>query len=84
MSNKGTICLIECIELICRSDNYMEVISNLEKNVYRKISEKYRIKLSTLKSLIEKATNNANILTGGDLTPKSVIIQVVYKIKEDK
>lgn len=59
-SNKGTIYLIEVIEVAYNSKNYLNLLSNLNKNIYPKISEKYNINLKTLESNITKATNNMN------------------------
>lgn len=86
ISNKGTSYLIECICLICNSVNYIKTLSNLDKNVYEKIAEKYKINLKTLKSNIQKATQKASIAQSKTnnlsiITPKITMFYIVDKIK---
>ncbi len=69
----------------------MNLLVNLEKNVYRQIAKKYNVNEKTLKSDIIKATNkmnevrsykNANRIEDRQ-TPKKIINNIVDKIKND-
>lgn len=59
-SNKGTTYMIDAIEFVYNSNNYMELLSNMSENVYSKIAKKYNVNLGTLESNITKATDNMN------------------------
>ena len=85
--------MLDAIEIICMSENYMSLLVNLEKNVYRQIAKKYNVNEKTLKSDIVKATNKMNEIKsfknvdkkvkkfGNKQTPKIVINNIVDKIK---
>lgn len=91
-ANIGTIYLIDVIEIICQHKNTMELISNLEKNVYTYIAQKYDKNEKTIKSDIIKATNKAHetrclkynnklILKN---TTKMIINEIVDRIKREE
>lgn len=90
-SNIGTIYLTDVIEFICRSNNSIELLSNLEKKVYVYIAQKYDKNQKTIKSDIVKATNKAhevrclkyNNKSLTKNTAKTVINQIVDKIKDE-
>lgn len=75
------------------SDDYITLLINLERNVYRVIAKKYNVNEKTLKSDIYKATNKMNEIRDfkntskkdkikeSKLTPKIVINNIVDKIK---
>lgn len=81
--------MIEAILLVTNSNNYIKEMSNLELNIYRKLSNKYHISQKTIKSDIVKATNNADKLMSLKkknefyikLTPKYVISYIADIIK---
>lgn len=52
--------MIDAIEFVYNSNNYMELLSNMSENVYSKIAKKYNVNLGTLESNITKATDNMN------------------------
>lgn len=91
ISNIGTIYLIDAIEFICNQTNYINVMSNLENNVYTIIAKKNNTNIMTLKSNIIKATNNMyNIRCSEDkknkhlkITPKMVICNISDKIRNE-
>lgn len=81
MANIGTVYLVEVINYICLNDKDNLLISNLDKGVYARISEKYNININTFKSNISKATNNMNNYNYSSkirLTTKAVIKNFVY------
>ena len=88
-SNKGTLYLIDSIEMIYNQENYIKTLSNLDKNVYSFIAKKYNVNKSTLKSDITKATNNMHDLKcrqGKEnlidkVTTKIVIWLIIDKLK---
>ena len=92
-ANVGTIYLLDAIETICMSDDYIALLVNLEKNVYKQIAKRYNVNEKTLKSDIYKATNKMNEIKDfknaskkekineTKLTPKIVINNIVDKIK---
>ena len=51
---------MDSIEIICKSNDYMFLLSNLEKYVYIQIAKKYNKNDKTIKSDIVKATNKMN------------------------
>lgn len=75
------------------SDDYIALLVNLERNVYRQIAKRYNVNEKTLKSDIYKATNKMNEIKDlkntskkdkikkSKLTPKIVINNIVDKIK---
>ncbi len=75
------------------SDDYITLLINLERNVYKQIAERYNVNEKTLKSDIYKATNKMNEIRDlknaskkdkikkSKLTPKIVINNIVDKIK---
>lgn len=93
MANIGTIYKLDAIEIICMSDDYIALLVNLERNVYRQIAKRYNVNEKTLKSDIYKATNKMNEIKDlkntskkdkikkSKLTPKIVINNIVDKIK---
>ena len=93
MANIGTIYILDAIEIICMSDDYIALLVNLERNVYRQIAKRYNVNEKTLKSDIYKATNKMNVIKDlkntskkdkikkSKLTPKIVINNIVDKIK---
>lgn len=93
MANIGTIYILDAIEIICMSDDYIALLVNLERNVYRQIAKRYNVNEKTLKSDIYKATNKMNEIKDlkntskkdkikkSKLTPKIVINNIVDKIK---
>lgn len=92
ISNKGTIYLIDVLEIIYSSNNYLNMMSNLENNVYLIIAQKYNTNVSTLKSNIVKATDRMyklrckRIKKNNDtkVTPKTVIFLLIDKLKNEK
>lgn len=52
--------MIDAIEFVYNSNNYMELLSNVSENIYFKIAKKYNVNLGTLESNITKATDNMN------------------------
>lgn len=88
-ANIGTIFIIDIIEYICNNDNYIELLKNLEKNVYTRIAEKYDMNINTLKSDIAKATNKMHETRclkfpeeeKSKKTAKTIINCIVNKIK---
>lgn len=69
----------------------MNLLVNLEKNVYRQIAKKYNVNEKTLKSDIVKATNKMNEIKSykntnrieDRQTPKKIINNIVDEIKND-
>ena len=69
------------------NENYISLLVNLEKNVYKQIAKKYNINEKTLKSDIVKATNKMNEIKSfknvgnkeirSKLTPKIVINNIM-------
>lgn len=92
ISNKGTIYLIDVLEVIYNSNNYLKMMSNLENNVYLIIAQKYNTNVKTLKSNIVKSTERMyelrckKIKKNSDtkITPKIVIFLVIDKLKNEK
>ncbi len=77
----GTIYIIESILYIYMSNN-LELLDNLENNVYKYVAFKYQKSLNNIKTNIVKATMkiNRNSQIGFDYTPKLVISDVVVRI----
>ena len=77
----GTIYIIESILYIYMSNN-LELLDNLENNVYKYVAFKYQKSLNNIKTNIVKATMkiNRNSQLGFDYTPKLVISDVVVRI----
>lgn len=92
LSNIGTLYLIDCILLIYESDDYLRMISNLNKNVYKIIAKRYNANLSTFKSNISKATDSMlkkmylrkPSARNMKISPKVIISEVLYKITNGK
>lgn len=93
-ANIGTIYILDAIEIICKSKEYMKLLKNLEQNVYVQIAKKYNKNEKTLKSDIIKATNrmndikylknmneNKNKTINIKKTPKMIISDIVDAIK---
>ena len=74
---KGTLYLFETILYIYQSNN-MDLLDNLEKNVYKYISYINGKGIDNIKTNIIKATNAIN--GKNDLTPKLVISNILTKI----
>lgn len=77
----GTIYVIESILYIYMSNN-LELLDNLENNVYKYVAFKYKKSLNNIKTNIVKATMklNRNKQMDFDYTPKLVISDVVIRI----
>lgn len=60
LSNLGTFYIIDSIEIICKSDDSMEMLKNIENNIYKYLAKKYNKNWKTIKSDIVNATNNMN------------------------
>lgn len=62
--------------------NNLELLDNLENNVYKYVAFKYQKSLNNIKTNIVKATMkiNRNSQIGFDYTPKLVISDVVVRI----
>lgn len=80
LKHKGTKYIIESINYIYESNN-MDLLDNLEKNVYVYIPYKYKKSINNIKTNIIRATNYipANNLLE-KYTPKSVISSILVKI----
>lgn len=80
--------MIDAIEIVYNSNNYIELLSNLSENIYFKIAKKYNVNLGTLESNITKATDNMNKFRQAyystkikdKITTKTVIWIVLEKI----
>lgn len=89
MANIGTIYLLDAIEIVCNSNNPIDLMLNLEKNVYKLIAKKYNKNEKTIKSDIIKATNKMNetkeLKSSNKIllkyTPKMVINEIVDKLR---
>lgn len=92
LNHIGTYFISETILLAYYSNN-INVLNNLEKNVYINISNKYGRNIETIKSNILKATNYMNTYGNNEkikeyfkicdyekVTPKQVISTVLNKI----
>lgn len=80
---KGTQYIIEAILYVYEQNNY-DLLDNLEKNVYSYISKRHKKSVNNIKTNIIKATKkiyNKNLLY--DLTPKSSIISVLTKTRQE-
>lgn len=79
---KGTQYIIEAIKYIYVSNNF-DLLDNLEQNVYKFISLKYKKSINNIKTNIIKATNKreSEKMKLYDLTPKQTIITILNKIK---
>lgn len=92
ISNKGTIYLIDVLDIIYNSNNYFKMMSNLENNVYQIIAQKYNTNVITVKSNIVKATERMyklrckKIKKNNDtkITPKIVMFLIIDKLKNEK
>lgn len=74
---KGTIYMLETILYIYQNNN-MDLLDNLEKNVYKYISYKRGKNINNVKTNIIKATNAIN--NGDNLTPKLVVSNILTRI----
>lgn len=79
---KGTQYIIEAIKYIYVSNNF-DLLDNLEQNVYKFISLKYKKSINNIKTNIIKATNKRENekMKLYDLTPKQTIITILNKIR---
>lgn len=78
----GTQYIIEAIKYIYVSNNF-DLLDNLEQNVYKFISLKYKKSINNIKTNIIKATNKRENekMKLYDLTPKQTIITILNKIR---
>ena len=74
---KGTLYMLETILYIYQNNN-MDLLDNLERNVYKYISYRNGKKINNVKTNIIKATNA--IKNGDNLTPKFVVSNILTKI----
>lgn len=90
-ANVGSLYLLDVIEFICKSDDYIKLLLSLEKNVYTHIAKKYNKNIKTLKSDIAKATKKMSETReikypneiNDNLTTKSVISSIVENFKSN-
>lgn len=90
-ANIGTIYLLDIIEMVCQKENVLELLSDVEKNLYSFISKKYNKNIKTVKSNIVTATNKAHTIRClkydnkiSKNTAKTVINLIVDKIKKEQ
>lgn len=78
---KGTHYIFEAITYIYKSNN-LELLDNLEQNVYKYIAYKHKRTINNIKTNAIKATNHVqrNKSEGINLTPKAVISDILIKI----
>ncbi len=77
---KGSMYLVEAITYIYESNN-LELLDNLEKNVYNVIAFKYNKSINNIKTNIIKATNSINNKQDSMyITPKVVISNIIISI----
>ena len=75
----GTMYIAEAILFIYKSNN-LDLLDNLEKNVYKYIAHKNKKSINNIKTNIIKATN---LIPKNDLTPKIIINDIVLKLIHD-
>jgi DNA-binding LytR/AlgR family response regulator len=75
----GTVYLLEAIIYIYKSNN-LDLLDNLERNVYKYISFKYNKSVNNIKTNIIKATIKISKSKDIDYTPKFVISNIVIKM----
>ncbi len=78
LKHKGTRYMIDCVLEAYRSNN-LDIVDNLEKNIYRYVAHKHHESLSNIKTNITKATK-AVTKKGFDLSPKDVITEIVNSL----
>ena len=78
---KGSQYMLEAILFIIRQNN-MDLLDNLEQNVYRNISNKYKKSINNIKTNIIKATNymNNDNIHNEKFTPKQIITTILTRI----
>lgn len=78
---KGTMYIAEAILFIYKSNN-LDLLDNLEKNVYKYVALKNKKSINNIKTNIIKATNliPRNNFYQNDLTPKIIISDIVLKL----
>lgn len=76
---KGTIYIAEDILFIYKSNN-LDLLDNLEQNVYKYIAYKNKKSINNIKTNIIKATN---LIPKNNLTPKIIINNIVIKLIND-
>lgn len=81
---KGTMYIAEAILFIYKSNN-LDLLDNLEKNVYKYVALKNKKSINNIKTNIIKATNliPRNNFYQNDLTPKIIISDIVLKLIND-
>lgn len=77
LKHKGTRYIIEAIMYIFEN-NSLNIMNNLEKNVYAHIAHKYDTSLNNVKTNIVKATKLAT-KKEYDILPKDVIVEIVSR-----
>ncbi len=83
--------MIDVLDAIYNSNNYLKMMSNLENNVYLIIAQKYNTNVRTLKSNIVKATERMYELrckkikkkSDTKITPKAVVFLIIDKLKNE-
>lgn len=75
LKHRGTIYIIETIMYILENNN-LNIISNLERNVYIYIAHKYHTSIVNIKTNIEKSTQAVS-KKDFNLSPKDVITEIV-------
>ena len=78
---KGTLYILETIMYIYQHNN-IDLLDNIEKNVYKYISYKHNKSINNIKTNIIKSTNSIrnNDYTTINLTPKFVISNILTEI----
>ncbi len=80
----GTKYILDSVLYIYES-NDLNLLDDLENNVYTVLAEKYRKKLGTIKTNVLKATSSANMVNENlYITPKIVISHIVIKLIDRK
>lgn len=82
--HKGTHYIFDTISYIYKSNN-LDLLDNLEQNVYKYIAYKYKKSINNIKTNIIKATNliAKNKEDKSALTPKIIINNVLIKLIND-
>lgn len=78
---RGTLYILDAIEYIYKSNN-MDLLENLEKNVYNIIANKYNKSINNIKTNIIKSTNSIqnNNNDYKENTPKAIITKILIKL----
>ena len=89
LANLGTFYIIDSFEIVCKSDNPIKMLKDIENNIYKNLAKKYKQNWKTIKSNIVNATNNMNNFRcsqneNGKIlrySPKMVIGDIADKVK---